>query len=427
MAKLPVPLAPILVVGDIMCDHYVWGDVERISPEAPVQVLRWEREADRPGGAANAALNLAALGCRVRLVGVIGNDEPGRWLLRTLKRARIDVNGVIRSSDRPTTLKTRVMARGQHMLRIDRETRAPLSERDERLVAGAVKKARRGAAGIVCSDYDKGVLTRLVFRAIVEGRRHAFVAVDPKSRNFRKYRGADLLTPNEKELADAAPGLIGATPDAEIKRRAESLMRALGFKALLVTRGSSGMDLFEKQRRTIRRTRIPAIQRHEVFDVTGAGDTVAAVLTMAVAAGVPLAEAARVANAAAGIVVGMVGTAVAEPDTLARMIGGEASQARSKVLTPEALTMRIAEARGNGSSIVFTSGSFDSLNVRHLRALQQARAQGDLLVVGVNGDASTAPQRAEMLAALRFVDYVTLLPERGAARVIRGLRPNIVV
>ena len=187
------------------------------------------------------------------------------------------------------------------------------------------------------------------------------------------------------------------------------------------------MDLFEAHQRTIRRTHIPALQRHEVFDVTGAGDTVAAVLTMAVAAGAPPAEAARVANAAAGIVVGMVGTAVAEPDTLARMIGGEASQARSKVLTPEALTARIAEARGNGSNVVFTSGSFDSLNVHHLRALQQARAQGELLVVGVNGEASTAPQRAEMLAALRFVDYVTLLPERGAARVIRGLRPNIVV
>ena len=338
MAKLPVPSAPILVVGDIMCDHYVWGDVERISPEAPVQVLRWEREADRPGGAANAALNLAALGCRVRLVGLIGNDEPGRWLLRTLKRARIDTKGVIRSSDRPTTLKTRVMARGQHMLRIDRETRAPLSARDERLVVAAVKKARKTAAGTVCSDYDKGVLTRQVFRAIVERRGKTFVAVDPKSRNFRKYRGADLLTPNEKELAEATSGHGGPTRDADIKRRAESLMRTLGFKAILVTRGSSGMDLFEADRRAIRRTHIPAVQRHEVFDVTGAGDTVAAVLTMAVAAGVPLAEAARVANAAAGIVVGMVGTAVAEPDTLARMIGGEASQARSKVLTARALS-----------------------------------------------------------------------------------------
>ena len=164
-----------------------------------------------------------------------------------------------------------------------------------------------------------------------------------------------------------------------------------------------------------------------MFDVTGAGDTVAAVLTMAVAAGVTLAEAARIANAAAGIVVGMVGTAVAEPDTLARMIGGEASQARSKVLTPKALAARIAEARGNGSTVVFTSGSFDSLNVHDLRALQRARAQGELLVVGVNGDPSTGPQRAEMLAALRFVDYVTLFPDRSAAKIIRELRPDIVV
>jgi len=427
MAKLPVPSAPILVVGDIMCDHYMWGDVERISPEAPVQVLRWEREADRPGGAANAALNLAALGCRVRLVGVVGDDEPGRWLLRTLKRARIDTKGVIRSSDRPTTLKTRVMARGQHMLRIDRETRAPLSARDERLIVGAVKKARKTAAATVCSDYDKGVLTKQVFRAIVERRGKTFVAVDPKGRNFRKYRGADLLTPNEKELAEATSGDSGSTRDADIKRRAESLMRTLGFKAILVTRGSSGMDLFEVDRHAIRRTHISAVQRHEVFDVTGAGDTVAAVLTMAVAAGVPLAEAARVANAAAGIVVGMVGTAVAEPDALARMIGGEASQARSKVLTSKALATRITEARGSGSTVVFTSGSFDSLNVHDLRTLQRARAQGDLLVVGVNGDASTGPQRAEMLAALRFVDYVTLFPERSAAKVIRELRPDIVV
>jgi D-beta-D-heptose 7-phosphate kinase/D-beta-D-heptose 1-phosphate adenosyltransferase len=204
-------------------------------------------------------------------------------------------------------------------------------------------------------------------------------------------------------------------------------MRTLGFKAILVTRGSSGMDLFEADGRAIRRTQLSAAQRHEVFDVTGAGDTVAAVLTMAVAAGTPLAEAARIANAAAGIVVGMVGTGVAEPEILARMIGGEASQARSKVLTPKALTARIAEARGHGSTIVFTSGSFDSLNVHDLRALQRARALGELLVVGVNGEASTGPQRAEMLAALRFVDYVTLIPERSAAKIIRELRPHIVV
>jgi D-beta-D-heptose 7-phosphate kinase/D-beta-D-heptose 1-phosphate adenosyltransferase len=187
------------------------------------------------------------------------------------------------------------------------------------------------------------------------------------------------------------------------------------------------MDLFERQARAIRRTHITAAQRHEVFDVTGAGDTVAAVLTMAAAAGVALPQAARIANAAAGIVVGMVGTAVAESETLARMIGGEASQARSKVLTRRALTARIREARECGASVVFTSGSFESLSVRDLRTLQGARARGELLVVGVNGEPSTGAERAEMLAALRFVDYVTLFTERTPAQLIRELRPDVVV
>jgi D-beta-D-heptose 7-phosphate kinase/D-beta-D-heptose 1-phosphate adenosyltransferase len=426
MAKLPIPSAPILVVGDIMCDHYVWGNVERISPEAPVQVLRWEREADRPGGAANAALNLAALGCRVHLAGIVGRDEPGRWLLQTLRKSGINTSGVVQSSNRTTTLKTRVMGRGQHMLRIDRETRGAIDLRDERRLVSTIEKVRSRVSGIVCSDYDKGVLSRRVLRAIVRGRRKPFVVVDPKSRDFRKYRGAHVLTPNEKELADATPGDVGPGGDAGVKRRAQSLMRTLGFRSLLVTRGASGMDLFESSRSAIRHTHIPASQRHEVFDVTGAGDTVAAVLTMAAASGMALPDAARLANSAAGIVVGMVGTAVPHAETLARMIDGEASQARSKVLTSRAAAARVEEAREHGLTVVFTSGSFDSLNIRDLKALQDARARGDLLVVGVNGNPETAPQRAEMLAALRFVDYVTLFSERTPSRLVRNLRPDIV-
>jgi len=427
MAKLPVPTKPILVVGDIMCDHYIWGDVERISPEAPVQVLRWEREADRPGGAANAAMNLAALGCRVHLIGIVGKDEPARWLLKTLKANGINTRGVIQSTKRPTTVKTRVMARGQHILRIDRETRELTDPGDERRLVSAIRNTRRVSA-VVCSDYDKGVLSPRVMRAVLSLPRKPLVVVDPKSRDFRKYRGADVLTPNEKELSDASRDRDAArTGDAAVKRRAESLMRTLGFRALLVTRGANGMDLFERQARAIRRTHITAAQRHEVFDVTGAGDTVAAVLTMAAAAGAALPQAARIANAAAGIVVGMVGTAVAESETLARMIGGEASQARSKVLTRRALTARIRDARECGASVVFTSGSFESLSVRDLRTLQGARARGELLVVGVNGEPSTGAERAEMLAALRFVDYVTLFTERTPAQLIRELRPDVVV
>ncbi len=295
-----------------MCDHYVWGDVERISPEAPVQVLRWEREANRPGGAANSAVNLAALGCDVRLAGLIGDDPPGRWLLSALRDVGIDTAGVIVSRQRTTTLKTRIIARGQHMLRIDRETRAAPDPADERRLVAAIAKPKR-LSGVVCSDYAKGVLSAPVLAASLSTAGRPFVLVDPKGRDFSKYKGANLLTPNEKEL-------IEATDEGDVSQRAETLMRTLSFTALLVTRGASGMDLFEGDK-TIRRTHIAALRRQEVFDVTGAGDTVAAVLTMAVAAGLPLAEAAKLANAAAGIVVGTVGTAVVDPEALSRVIG----------------------------------------------------------------------------------------------------------
>ena len=423
--SLPIPSRPILVVGDIMCDHYIWGDVDRISPEAPVQVLKWQREADRPGGAANAAMNLSALGCRVHLVGVVGRDDPGRWLLRTLRSAGINTSGVMLSADRATTVKTRVIARGQHMLRIDREAGEAISSADERHMTSAIRGLRGKLAGVLCSDYSKGVLTERVLAASL-GDRRRFSVVDPKGRDFRKYRGADLLTPNEKELTDAVSGSVIRGEDP-VERGAESLIRLMKFPAILVTRGSRGMDLFEADGRTVRRTHIPASQRHEVFDVTGAGDTVAAVFTMAAAAGMTLADAARMANAAAGIVVGMVGTAVAEVDTLSRVIDGDASQSRAKVLPLRALVTRLTDARAQGATVVFTSGRFETLNVQDLRTLQRARAQGELLVVGVSDDDAFGAQRAEMLAALRFVDYVTLFSERTPVRIIRELRPDLVI
>ncbi|HVH27463.1 MAG TPA: D-glycero-beta-D-manno-heptose 1-phosphate adenylyltransferase [Vicinamibacterales bacterium] len=443
--QLPRPRHPLLIVGDIICDHYVWGDVERISPEAPVQVLRWEREADRPGGAANVAMNLAALGCQVHLAGVVGNDAPGRWLLKALRARGIETRSVIVSPRRPTTTKTRVIARGQHLLRIDRETREALDAVTERRLVSAIEKLNSTIGGTICSDYGKGVLTPSVLRAALrrtggkaKGARAArpVVLVDPKGRDFGKYRGADVLTPNDKEFTEATG------PDGSIEQRAKSLINRLGLKALLVTRGAEGMDLFEHEdgrRGAIHRTQIPVLQRHEVFDVTGAGDTVAAVMGLASAAGVPWVDAARLANAAAGIVVGTVGTAVAESETLAGVVAGEASQARSKVLSRAALTARVADARAHGVRIVLTNGCFDLLHVGHLHLLQRARALGDILVVAINDDASVKRlkgqnrplipevQRAEMLAALRFVDYVTLFSELTPLRLIQAVRPDVLV
>lgn len=321
MRKLPTPSKPILVVGDIMCDHYVWGEVDRISPEAPVQVLRWEREEHRAGGAANVAMNLAALGCKVHLVGLVGDDEPGMWLRRTLDEAGIDPRGVVVSKSRPTALKTRMIGRGQHILRIDREVRSGVDAANEKRLAAAIGRLNGRLSGVVCSDYNKGVLSTAILNAALSVRGRPFVVIDPKGRDFGRYRGAGVLTPNEKELMEASGGdEAGARNEDVVAQRAESVMAQLGFPALLVTRGASGMDLFEKDGRAIRRTHIPAAQGHEVFDVTGAGDTVTAVLALGVAAGWPLASAARLANAAAGIVVGKIGTAVADSETLSRVL-----------------------------------------------------------------------------------------------------------
>jgi D-beta-D-heptose 7-phosphate kinase/D-beta-D-heptose 1-phosphate adenosyltransferase len=447
-AVLSVPVArePILVVGDIICDHYVHGEVDRISPEAPVQVLRWKSEINCPGGAANVALNLAALGCRPVLVGVVGRDAAGDWLIGALRATGVDTRGVIQAADRPTTTKTRIVARGQHLLRIDQETSQQVNPRDERRLVASIQRAAARVSGVVCSDYGKGVLTRSVLAAVLgrggRGRKDRIVLVDPKGRDFSRYRGADLLTPNEKELVEAVP-LEASRNDgkAALELRAEMLVRRLGLKALLVTRGADGMDLFEggpAARGGLRRSHIPVSQRHEVYDVTGAGDTVAAVMTMAASAGMSLLDGARLANSAAGIVVASVGTAVTDRETLASVINGEASQARSKVVSQAALVSRLADRRAHGARIVFTNGCFDLLHVGHLHLLQRARALGDLLVVAINDDASTArlkgpgrplipgAQRAEMLAALRFVDYVTLFSEPTPIRVIRAVRPDVL-
>jgi D-beta-D-heptose 7-phosphate kinase/D-beta-D-heptose 1-phosphate adenosyltransferase len=318
---LPKRPGPILVVGDLICDRYVLGDVERISPEAPVAVLRWESQDDRPGGAANVATNLAALGCRVHLAGLVGDDEPGSRLLKLLDVGGIDTSGVVVSKRRQTSLKTRVIARGQHVLRIDRETPDPASPEEETRLVAAIQKLGGRVRAVVCSDYAKGVLGTNTLDAVTSLNGRPSVVVDPKGRDFSKYRGATVVTPNEKELMDAVPDTDAHVHDDDaVQWRAKRLLNDLDFEAVLVTRGANGMDLFHAQRQTIRRTRIPVLQRRQVFDVTGAGDTVAAVLTLGIAGGLSLADAARLANAAAGFVVGIVGTAAPDPEVLARFL-----------------------------------------------------------------------------------------------------------
>ncbi len=443
-------LPPVLVVGDLIHDRMVWGDVERVSPEAPVQVLKWEREADAAGGAANVAMNLASLGCRVRLVGAVGQDFAGERLIETLERKSVDVSGVITVPARPTSQKMRIVARGQHILRIDREEAVPFRPGDERRLAGCVKRHARGASGIICSDYGKGVCFGPVLAAVAElSKRHRsrkgagnrpYVLVDPKEQDFSRYQKVDVLTPNAKEVVEATREMKNVSPgEAGMDSRARHLIKRTGVQALLVTKGADGMDLYETEKGAVRKTPIPVLQTHEVYDVTGAGDTVTGIMGMAAFGGVPLAKAAVLANAAAGIVVGMVGTAVIEPEALLRATDGGFSLSGLKILSRSTLKARVEEARARREKVVFTNGCFDLLHMGHLHLLQRARAFGDLLVVGINDDASVRKlkgqgrpligqdQRAELLASLRFVDYVTTFPEPTPLRLLRAVRPDVLV
>jgi D-beta-D-heptose 7-phosphate kinase/D-beta-D-heptose 1-phosphate adenosyltransferase len=437
----------VLVVGDLISDHFIWGDVERISPEAPVQVLRIGHESDRPGGAANVAMNLSALGCRVHVAGVVGRDAAGRSLIRLLRSRGVGTSGIVTAVARPTTVKTRVIGRGRQLLRMDRETREPISAADQRTLVRAVRPLLASVSAVICSDYNKGVLTPSVLReifALARRRRPGSLArptivVDPKGRDFTKYRGADILTPNESELTEATERGVRPTSDADLESRVRWLTRATGVPVILVTRGEAGMDLFERHAGSLRRTHVPVLQRHDVYDVTGAGDTVVAVIGMAAAAGVPLVDAARIASAAAGVVVSTVGTTVIDPESLTRVLDGQLSAARRKILSLSRLSVRLREARLRGSTVVFTNGCFDLLHAGHLHLLQRARALGDVLVVAVNDDVSVrrlkgsgrplvpAMERAEMLASLQFVDYVTLFHERTPLKLIRTLRPDVLV
>lgn len=319
------PRARILVVGDIMADHFIWGTVSRISPEAPVPVVSVEKEMLLLGGSANVAHNISAMGGRVSLAGVIGKDDEGERLREVLQAKQIDLGGVVMESSRPTTIKTRILAHGQQVVRFDRETRDGISlESIEKILASITKRVEHLDA-IVISDYDKGVVTEPLLSGI---RQHVAgkgitVCVDPKHHDFSLYRGFDVVTPNHHE-AERVLGIENINGGAivgvdEILRNAvaELLVRH-DLKALLITRGDKGMSLFEREA-GCRHTRYAAEAR-EVFDVTGAGDTVIGVFALAVAAGASFQEAASLANGAAGIVVGKAGTATVSRQELKKVL-----------------------------------------------------------------------------------------------------------
>lgn len=307
---------PILVVGDLMLDRYVWGRVERISPEAPVPVVEVVKETVHLGGAANVAYNLAVLKARPLLVGVVGRDEAGDRLVEELHRQEISSEGIVRDKGRSTTIKTRIIAHNQQVCRTDREDKTPLSQETVDQMKSAYQPLLEQAKGMILSDYGKGALSAaLVVGLIQEARRtKKFLAVDPKAGDFSVYRGASIVTPNKKEAVRASG--VEIVDEASLIQAGEKLLEVTASDYLLITRGEEGMTLFDGKEHS----HIPTVAR-EVFDVSGAGDTVIASLTLAVAAGASIRDAAILANHAAGVAVGKLGTAAASGEEILSSIG----------------------------------------------------------------------------------------------------------
>ena len=420
--------ARILVVGDVMLDRYWHGSSSRISPEAPVPVVKVSQAEDRPGGAGNVALNMAALGSLVALVGVIGADEAGQLLQQRLAAAAIDTRFQI-SENKPTITKLRVISRHQQLLRMDFEEKFDADDSSE--FVGKVRAMLANANVLVLSDYAKGSLQdcqALIKLAVTAG---VPVLVDPKGSDFSRYRGASVLTPNYVEF-EAVVGKCSSEQDIELKGAA--LMAELDLKALLITRGEQGMTLL---RPDMPELHLPARAR-EVFDVTGAGDTVIATLAAAIGAGQSLPEATAMANLAAGIVVGKLGTATVSAPELRRAIIAEQGSERG-VVTEEQLLMALEDARASGERIVFTNGCFDIIHAGHVGYLEEARKQGDRLVVAVNSDASInrlkgegrpinpVDRRMAVLAGLEAVDWVVAFEDDTPERLLRRVKPEVLV
>ena len=428
--KLTMPRydqAAVLVVGDVMLDRYWHGGTSRISPEAPVPVVRVEQIEDRPGGAANVALNIAALGSRALLVGVTGVDEAADSLSDSLRGVGVETH-FQRLDEQPTIVKLRVMSRHQQLLRMDFEE--PF-DTDTAALAREVEQLLAGVKVLVLSDYGKGALQN--HQALIQLARARGIAVlaDPKGKDFSIYRGASLITPNLHEFETIVGGCVD---EAELVSKGARLMRELELGALLVTRGEHGMTLLRPEHAPLH---LPARAR-EVFDVTGAGDTVISTLAASIAAGEELPNAVALANLAAGIVVGKLGTAAISAPELRRAVQREEGSERG-VLSLDQLLIAIEDARAHGEKIVFTNGCFDILHAGHVTYLEQARAQGDRLIVAINDDASVSrlkgpgrpinavDRRMAVLAGLGAVDWVVSFSEDTPERLLKQVQPDVLV
>jgi D-beta-D-heptose 7-phosphate kinase/D-beta-D-heptose 1-phosphate adenosyltransferase len=424
----------ILVVGDLMIDEYLWGAVDRISPEAPVQVVSVDREELTLGGSGNVINNLVALGARVSAVGVTGTGPNGKCLMDELSRLGVGSEGIISEKNRPTTKKTRIIAAQQQVLRIDRETRDKLLKKTHNAIVKAAEKMISGVDVILISDYGKGLVSaELVSKLTGKARKHGkLTIVDPKGLDFSKYSGAHVITPNKKEASLAAG--IEIIDDKSLFEAGRRLVKKTGVDKLLITCGKDGMVVFEAGRKPQK----ISTQARQVFDVSGAGDTVLAVLGLACAAELPFDQAVTLANIAAGIVVAKVGTATVSRKELADALQLASGDSPSKQISLKALSKLCSDLRKKGKRIVLTNGCFDVLHVGHVKLLSASKHLGDVLIVAIDDDASVrrlkGPQRPvinenerlRIISALDSVDHVILFSSGELNKVIEAARPDVL-
>jgi len=437
-ASMDFSRASILCLGDVMLDRFAYCAIERISPEAPVPVLLVQERRSSLGGAGNVARNIAALGGSAVLIGLRGRDADGEAVAAMIRSTPRLVDALIASESRPTTAKTRYIAGHQQVFRVDDELAHTLDAAEEAALLGAIDKAIQTVDAVVISDYGKGVATRAIVSSTIRGARSRRVPVfvDPKRDTFRHYRGATCITPNLAELARAAK--LPAATDAEVVAAATQVLREAEAEAILTTRSEKGMLLVEASGAV----HVERARAREVFDVSGAGDTVIAVLALAHAGGHALPDAMRLANTAAGIVVGKLGTATVELDELVLELSREAREhdvGRAKLYSVAEAETLARQWQSRGLSVGFTNGCFDIVHPGHVTLLSKARRECDRLIVALNSDASVSrlkgPQRpvnalddrAAVIGALASVDAVISFDEDTPITLITRLKPDVLI
>ncbi|MCL5045057.1 MAG: bifunctional heptose 7-phosphate kinase/heptose 1-phosphate adenyltransferase [Deltaproteobacteria bacterium] len=433
----------VLVAGEVILDRYLWGEVERISPEAPVPVVRVTRRENRPGNSSFVMANLRALGARPVGLSLVGADQHGTQLKQALARLGVETRSILSDRERPTIVKLRILGSvqsstraTQQLLRVDEEELSPVSERSERRLIARAEVELQRCHGVLVSDLNKGLLTPALLRALIDGARQRSMAViiDPRLDNdYSVYRGATALTPNRYE-AETVTGLRLSNP-AAWRKAARMLAEKLDLAACLITLDRDGMYLSVRGGEELH---IPTTPR-EVYDVTGAGDVVLSVFGLFTIAGHGFARAAELANLAAGLEVTHLGAQVISQSDLARALAAGGDKHEHKIVPAAAIGRLLAAERRKGRKVSFTNGCFDLLHAGHLALLSFARAQGDLLVVGLNSDKSVrqlkgdgrpvypAGERARLLAALEAVSYVVVFNEARAEKIVRRVRPDILV